>query len=82
MTAGPWTNRANTCFTQNGADDIDDIEDIGNIDDIEEIDDIDDIEEIDDLDEQLEGGHHHGDVVQHGGEVPGRGREEAGTAQS
>ena len=72
LTAGPWTNRANTWVSQNGGDDIDEIDDL---DDINEIDDLHDINENDDLDKQLEAGYHHGDVEKHAGEVPERGRE-------
>ena len=84
LTAGPWTNRANTWVSQNGGDDIDEIDDLDDIneiddlDDINEIDDLHDINENDDLDKQLEAGYHHGDVEKHAGEVPERGREVSG----
>ena len=68
--SGPTEPTPVHCTTQNAGDHIDEIDDLN---------DLDEIEDIDDLDEELEAGHHHGDVVEHAGEVPGRGSKESGT---
>ena len=80
--SGPTEPTPVHCTTQNAGDHIDEIDDLNDLDEIEDIDDLndlDEIEDIDDLDEELEAGHHHGDVVEHAGEVPGRGSKESGT---